>query len=314
MLGYHTQNQIAVSSFCSKLFKTFLWGKPLKTKNEWARVFHWQRHCHWFLSACSPTCFLYACLFSPCILLAPCHDGRGPWLLLTCWQAPGRTETTVSLAAGDKHPCCYPSDMLVPAPFWTFQAEDATSISCALFLVITEHQMMCARACGPGDAQHNEQSISQMQVDFYCGNTLLHNPCLLFVQSACYENCSRSNVSYFMMVAHSDRGRCWWNGSRGWTFPPISCYILLLCDRWQQRDSPTKWCLTWKRTWSKGGALSSSMQKNGTQWCSLMLAECLWRLHSEAVCCSSGDSDMKFKPHYKWPYTSVTPWNEEHLN
>jgi len=66
--------------------------------------------------------------------------------------------------------------------------------------------MMCARACGPGDAQHNEQSISQMQVDFYCGNTLLHNPCLLFVQSACYENCSRSNVSYFMMVAHSDRG------------------------------------------------------------------------------------------------------------
>ena len=29
-------------------------------------------------------------------------------------------------------------------------------------------------------------------------------------------------------------GRCWWYCNMGWTFPPIFCYVLLLCDRWQQ--------------------------------------------------------------------------------
>jgi len=31
------------------------------------------------------------------------------------------------------------------------------------------------------------------------------------------------------------RGRCWWYGSRGWTFPPIFQCILLLYDRLEQR-------------------------------------------------------------------------------
>ena len=39
-------------------------------------------------------------------------------------------------------------------------------------------------------------------------------------------------------VGHDVRGGCWRYSSRGWTFPPISHYILLLCDRWQQRG----WC------------------------------------------------------------------------
>jgi len=53
--------------------------------------------------------------------------------------------------------------------------------------------------------------------------------------------CFESNASYFMMSAHD---RCWLHGSRVWTFPPISHYILLW-DRWQQRGSPTERCLTW---------------------------------------------------------------------
>ena len=36
------------------------------------------------------------------------------------------------------------------------------------------------------------------------------------------------------MLARDFRGRSWWYGSRGQTFPPISHYILLLCDRWQK--------------------------------------------------------------------------------
>ena len=57
------------------------------------------------------------------------------------------------------------------------------------------------------------------------------------------------------------RGGCWWYGSMGWTFPPIAHHLLLLCDRWQQRSSLTKWCLTWKGVWSKGVSLNSSKQK-----------------------------------------------------
>ena len=60
-----------------------------------------------------------------------------------------------------------------------------------------------------------------------------------------YEDCCESKVSYFIMLAHKSRGRYWWDGSRGWTFPPIFHCILLLCDRWQQRGSLTEWHLTY---------------------------------------------------------------------
>ena len=55
------------------------------------------------------------------------------------------------------------------------------------------------------------------------------------------------------------------------------CYILLLCNRWQQRGSLTKWRLTWKHGWSKRVSLSSSMRKNCTRWHLLTFAEHLWR-------------------------------------
>ena len=42
--------------------------------------------------------------------------------------------------------------------------------------------------------------------------------------------------------------------SRSWIFLPIFCYILLLCNRWQQRRSLTNCCLTWSvreaKVWS----------------------------------------------------------------
>ena len=66
----------------------------------------------------------------------------------------------------------------------------------------------------------------------------------------------------------SERDKYWYSSS-SWTLPPISCYILLPCDRWQQRSS-----LTWKHRWSKGVSLNSPVQKkNGTHWHSSMLAE-----------------------------------------
>jgi len=76
-----------------------------------------------------------------------------------------------------------------------------------------------------------------------------------------YTGCSKSNVSYFITPAHSVRGRSWWYGSRGWTFPPISHYILLLHDRWQQRGSLTKRPLTWKCTWSRSVEVNSSTER-----------------------------------------------------
>jgi len=63
------------------------------------------------------------------------------------------------------------------------------------------------------------------------------------------EDCVGSIASYVILLAHSVRGRCWWYGSRGRTFPPISHYLLLLYDSWQQRGSLTEWHLIWKCMW-----------------------------------------------------------------
>jgi len=103
-----------------------------------------------------------------------------------------------------------------------------------------------------------------------------------------YVGCSESNASCVTMLVHDIRNRCWWDGSRVWTFSSLSFYMLLLCDRWQQRGSLTKWCLTWMYVWSKGVELNSSMQ---IKWYPLTFndaCECLWRPnsgcdHSEVV-------------------------------
>ena len=78
------------------------------------------------------------------------------------------------------------------------------------------------------------------------------------------------------MLAHI-RGGCWWYSSRGWTFPSEFFYGLLPFDRWQQRGSPTKWCLTWKYRLGKSVEVNFSMQKNVIHWHSSALTECFWR-------------------------------------
>ena len=70
-----------------------------------------------------------------------------------------------------------------------------------------------------------------------------------------YGGCSKSNASYFILLAQGSRGRYWCDGSRDWTTPPIFHYMLMLCDRWQQRGSLTKCCLEQKCIWSKGVSL-----------------------------------------------------------
>ena len=64
--------------------------------------------------------------------------------------------------------------------------------------------------------------------------------------SITYESCPKSNASHFIMLACNIRGRCWWYGSRGWTFPTTFGYILLPCERWQQSGSLIKCHLTCK--------------------------------------------------------------------
>jgi len=61
--------------------------------------------------------------------------------------------------------------------------------------------------------------------------------------------------------------------SRGWTFPPICCYMLLPCDRWQQRDRLIEYHLTWKCGWSKGVSLNSSTRK---KWHPVTFIDAFW--------------------------------------
>lgn len=85
-----------------------------------------------------------------------------------------------------------------------------------------------------------------------------------------YNSCSKSNASYFILLAPI-RGGCWNYSSLSWTFPPIFHYVSLLSDRWQLRGSLTEWCMMWKWYWNP------SRQNNGRHCHSLTLAECWWR-------------------------------------
>jgi len=38
------------------------------------------------------------------------------------------------------------------------------------------------------------------------------------------------------MLAHDSTDGYWWYGSRGQNFPLIFYHILLLCDKWQERQ------------------------------------------------------------------------------
>ena len=103
-----------------------------------------------------------------------------------------------------------------------------------------------------------------------------------------YKDCSKSNASYFMMFAHDIWGRLWWWGSWGWTFLPIFHYMLLLCDRWQQKRNLTIWCLMRKCRWNKDVSMNSSTWNKWHPLTFIHICWMIWRSncgyeHSEAV-------------------------------
>jgi len=108
------------------------------------------------------------------------------------------------------------------------------------------------------------------------GNHFIESEECLGGFKATYKGCSESNDSHFITLVHNARGRCWQYGNRGWTFPPIFHYILLPCDRWQQRGTVTEWHLIWECVWSEGMELNSSMQKKMAPtdicWCLLNIS------------------------------------------
>ena len=91
-----------------------------------------------------------------------------------------------------------------------------------------------------------------------------------------------------MMLDHNIGGTCWLYGSKDWTFPPISCYTLLLCDRWQQRGNLVEWLLTWKCVWNKGVSLNTSMWK---KWLPLTLT---------GICCTHGGQPVDVSTVKQW--------------
>jgi len=110
------------------------------------------------------------------------------------------------------------------------------------------------------------------------------------------------------MLTHEVRGRCWWYGSRGWTFLPILHYILLHCDRWQQRGSPTvsmkQWCVT--------DSLISQCKKKIAPFdiCWHLLNICgdqTVYVRQWVVCISTGDSDSGSPPLVKI-FTCMAHW------
>ena len=113
-----------------------------------------------------------------------------------------------------------------------------------------------------------------------------------------YECCFKNNTSYFILSAHDIRGGCWWYSSRSWTFLPIFHYILLLCDRWQQRGRLTKWCLTWEGIWSQDVSLNSSMCKKMSSlafvnacWMFMETKQWMWAQWGSGWCFSSSGRD-----------------------
>ena len=113
-----------------------------------------------------------------------------------------------------------------------------------------------------------------------------------------YECCSKSNASYFIILAHGVRGRCWCYSSRGWSCMTISCCILWLCDRWQQRGSLTKWHLTCKCTHWHWYLLNIY----GDQTVSVST------VRQRVVHFSSGDSNIKDKCS-GWPCRFLQVWH-----
>ena len=132
-----------------------------------------------------------------------------------------------------------------------------------------------------------------------------------------YEGYSKSNTSYFIILTHDIRRRCWRYDSTDWTFPPIFHCILFLCDRWQQRGSLTNGI--WHGNMYEGVELNSSLWQ---KWHRLTFIDIYWTFmeswHSETL---GGifqqwwqQHERQATFHSRQPCTAVTPWNEECFN
>ena len=77
------------------------------------------------------------------------------------------------------------------------------------------------------------------------------------------------------MLAHDIRSRSWCYGSWDWTVLPIFHYVLLPCNRWQQRGSLIKWHLTWSAYETKVCHWNSSVWK---KWHPLTYTDSCWPL------------------------------------
>jgi len=128
------------------------------------------------------------------------------------------------------------------------------------------------------------------------------------------------------MLALSVREGCWLYGSRVWTFPSLT-----FCCWETDGIRGTVWQ---NDIWHEGAYEAKvycwipPCRKNCTHWHSSVLAEHLWRpnnecKHGEAVDSrfqqwtadfSSGDSNVKDKPHSGWPCIAIKTQNKEHLD
>ena len=92
--------------------------------------------------------------------------------------------------------------------------------------------------------------------------------------STVYKGCSKSNASCIMMLAHNVKGRWRCYGSRGWTFPAISPYVQLPCDRRQRRGTVWQNGVQYGSEY-EGVELNSSMQK---KWHIVTFIDACWML------------------------------------
>jgi len=122
----------------------------------------------------------------------------------------------------------------------------------------------------------------------------------------------------FILLACDVRGRCWWYGSGGWSFPPVFHYLLFAT--WQMAAE------------EKSDKMASDMvvcmkQRCGIEYlCVEGMApiDIRWRflniyrdqtvdvitLRWSVLHFGSGDSDVEDMQCSRWPCTAVTPWNE----
>ena len=127
----------------------------------------------------------------------------------------------------------------------------------------------------------------------------------------------------FIVLTYNIRGRCWWYGSRVWTFPPTFHSIPFCCCVTDGSRGAVWQNGVWHRSMDEAKVCHwiPPCRKNGNYWHPLTLAEHLWRPtsgceHNDMMgdVFRSGSSDMKDKPCYRWSCTTAAPQNQECLD